>query len=102
MSEHTFTSTATGRRPVPQRAANLATRVAAHHWAPLPVVLIAPFMVVLDFFIVNVAIPSMQSRLHAGSGAVQWVIAGYGLTFAIGLITGGRLGDRFGRRRMFS
>lgn len=102
MSEHTFTSTATGHRSVPQPAPSLSARLAAHHWAPLPVLLIAPFMVVLDFFIVNVAIPSMQSRLHAGSGAVEWVIAGYGLTFAIGLITGGRLGDRFGRRQMFS
>src|SRR5262245_54298238 len=102
MSEHSFISTATGPRSVPQPRASLAARVAAHHWAPLPVVLIAPFMVVLDFFIVNVAIPAMPSRLHAGSGAVEWVIAGYGLTFAIGLITGGRLGDRYGRRRMFS
>jgi MFS family permease len=102
MSEHTFISTATGQRSVPQPPASFVARLAAHPWAPLPVVLIAPFMVVLDFFIVNVAIPSMQSRLHAGSGAVEWVIAGYGLTFAIGLITGGRLGDRFGRRRMFS
>src|SRR5262245_25741012 len=102
MSENTLISSATGLRPVPQPAGSFASRLAAHHWAPLPVVLIAPFMVVLDFFIVNVAIPSMQSRLHAGSGAVEWVIAGYGLTFAIGLITGGRLGDRFGRRRMFS
>jgi EmrB/QacA subfamily drug resistance transporter len=102
MSEHTFTSTATGHRSVARPAPSLSARLAAHHWAPLPVVLIAPFMVVLDFFIVNVAIPSMQSRLHAGSGAVEWVIAGYGLTFAVGLITGGRLGDRFGRRRMFS
>ena len=102
MSEHTLISTPTDDFPVSRPAASLAARLAAHHWAPLPVVLIAPFMVVLDFFIVNVAIPSMQSRLHAGSGAVEWVIAGYGLTFAIGLITGGRLGDRFGRRRMFS
>jgi EmrB/QacA subfamily drug resistance transporter len=102
MSKHTFISTATGPRSLSQPAPSLVARLAAHHWAPLPVVLIAPFMVVLDFFIVNVAIPSMQSRLHAGSGAVEWVIAGYGLTFAIGLITGGRLGDRFGRRRMFS
>jgi EmrB/QacA subfamily drug resistance transporter len=101
MSEQTFISTATGLRSAPPHATSLVARLAAHRWAPLPVVLIAPFMVVLDFFIVNVAIPSMQSRLHAGSGAVEWVIAGYGLTFAIGLITGGRLGDRFGRRRMF-
>jgi EmrB/QacA subfamily drug resistance transporter len=102
MSEHTFISAEAGRRSVSQPAAGLVARLAAHHWAPLPVVLIAPFMVVLDFFIVNVAVPSMQTRLHAGTGAVEWVIAGYGLTFAVGLITGGRLGDRFGRRRMFS
>jgi EmrB/QacA subfamily drug resistance transporter len=102
MSEHTFISSPTGLRPVPQPAGSFVARLAAHHWAPLPVVLIAPFMVVLDFFIVNVAIPSMQSRLHAGSGAVEWVIAGYGLTFAVGLISAGRLGDRYGRRRMFS
>jgi MFS family permease len=102
MSAHTFISTTTGHKSVSQPAPNLSARLAAHHWAPLSIVLIAPFMVVLDFFIVNVAIPSMQSQLNAGSGAVEWVIAGYGLTFAIGLITGGRLGDRFGRRRMFS
>jgi sugar phosphate permease len=102
MSEQTLISTQTGHPSVPRPASSLVARLAAHHWAPLPVVLIAPFMVVLDFFIVNVAIPSMQARLHAGSGAVEWVIAGYGLTFAIGLITAGRLGDRFGRRRMFS
>jgi EmrB/QacA subfamily drug resistance transporter len=67
----------------------------------LPVVLIGPFLVVLDFFIVNVAIPSLQSDLAASTGAIQWVVAGYGLTFATGMITAGRLGDRFGRRRMF-
>ena len=59
-------------------------------------------MVVLDFFIVNVALPSMQSRLHASSGALEWVAAGYGLTSAVFLITAGRLGDRIGRRRVFS
>jgi EmrB/QacA subfamily drug resistance transporter len=102
MSELNITSFAAGLEPAAQPAPSLSARLRAHHWAPLPVVLIAPFVVVLDFFIVNVAIPSMQSRLHAGTGAVEWVVAGYGLTFAIGLITGGRLGDRFGRRRMFS
>ena len=59
-------------------------------------------MVVLDFFIVNVALPSMQSDLRASNGAIEWVIAGYALTSAIFLITAGRLGDRFGRRRLFS
>jgi EmrB/QacA subfamily drug resistance transporter len=71
-------------------------------WAALPVVLTGVFMVVLDFFIVNVAMPTMQGELHAGANAIQWVVAGYGLAFAAGLITGGRLGDQLGRRRMFT
>jgi EmrB/QacA subfamily drug resistance transporter len=74
----------------------------ASRWAPLSIVLSGTFMVVLDFFIVNVALPSMQANLHASSGAVEWVAAGYGLTSAVFLITAGRLGDRFGRRRTFS
>jgi EmrB/QacA subfamily drug resistance transporter len=59
-------------------------------------------MVVLDFFIVNVALPSIQSDLHAGSGSIEWVVAGYALTSAIFVITSGRLGDRLGRRRVYS
>ncbi len=59
-------------------------------------------MAVLDFFIVNVALPSMQRSLHAGASAIEWVAAGYALTTAALLIASGRLGDRFGRRRMFS
>jgi len=59
-------------------------------------------MVVLDFFIVNVALPSIQSGLHAASSAIEWIAAGYGLTCAVFLITGGRLGDKLGRRRTFS
>jgi EmrB/QacA subfamily drug resistance transporter len=57
-------------------------------------------MIVVDFFIVNVALPSMQEDLHAGTGAIEWVVAGYGLTFAVLLVISGRLGDRFGRRRI--
>ncbi len=79
-----------------------AARTLSHQWAALAVVLTGTFMVVLDFFIVNVAMPAMQSDLHAGTGAIEWVIAGYGLTFATFLITAGRLGDQLGRRRMFS
>lgn len=71
-------------------------------WAPLPIVLAGVAMVVLDFFVVNVAMPTMQAELHAGASAIQWVVAGYGLAFAAGLITGGRLGDQLGRRRMFT
>src|SRR5581483_9377876 len=46
-------------------------------------------------------LPSIQSHLHAGSGSVEWIVAGYALTSAVFLVTAGRLGDRFGRRRAF-
>ncbi|MDP9894143.1 EmrB/QacA subfamily drug resistance transporter [Variovorax boronicumulans] len=65
------------------------------------VMLSGTFLVVLDFFIVNVALPSMQRELLASTATLQLVVAGYGLATAAGLITGGRLGDLFGRRRMF-
>ena len=67
----------------------------------LLVMLSGTFMAVLDFFIVNVAIPSIQHELHASSGALQLVVIGYGLANAAALITGGRLGDMHGRRRLF-
>ena len=69
--------------------------------SPLPVLMCGVFMIVLDFFIVNVALPSIQAELHAGSSAIEWVVAGYGLTCAVLLIGGGRLGDLYGRRRVF-
>ena len=64
--------------------------------------LFAPvFMVILDVFIVNVTAPSLRTDLGASDSDLQWVVAAYLLTYAISLITGGRLGDVFGRRRMF-
>ena len=69
---------------------------------PLPVLMCGTFMIVLDFFIINVALPSMQASLHASASATEWVVAGYALTFAVLLIAAGRLGDRYGRRRVFS
>ena len=75
----------------------------ARHNSPftLIVLLVGVFMALLDFFIVNVALPSAERDLHASSAAIQWVVAGYGLAMASGLVTGGRLGDLFGRRRVF-
>ncbi|MGC1211301.1 MAG: MFS transporter [Micromonospora sp.] len=67
----------------------------------LPVLLTSTFMTAIDAFIVNVALPVMQRDLHAGPAALEWVVAGYVLAVATGLITGGRLGDRYGRRRIF-
>ena len=84
------------------QAGGRAVAADAGRWAALPVLLAGTFMVVLDFFIVNVALPSMQSDLHAGTGAIEWVVAGFALTSAVFLITAARLGDRIGRRRTFS
>src|SRR4051812_1098527 len=69
-------------------------------WLALPVLLVGTCLIVLDFFIVNVAMASMQRELHAGPTAVEWVVAGYGLTFAVFLLAAGRLGDRIGRARL--
>ena len=62
---------------------------AVHRWLALPVILAGTFMVTLDFFIVNVAIPSIQRDLHAGTAAIEWIVAGYGLSYAALLIIGG-------------
>jgi EmrB/QacA subfamily drug resistance transporter len=67
----------------------------------LPVVLVGTFMAILDVAIVNVAIPSIREGLHASFGGVELVISAYTLTYACLLVTGGRLGDMFGRRRLF-
>lgn len=69
-------------------------------WLTLAVVLVAGFMDLLDVTIVNVAVPSVQRDLEAGYSAVGWVTAGYTLAFAAVLISGGRLGDIYGRRRL--
>src|SRR3954452_23026601 len=74
------------------------TKTQTNRWVALPVLLAGAFIVVLDFFIVNVALPSIADELGAGEGALEWVVAGYGLTFAAFLITAGRLGDDLGRR----
>jgi len=70
-------------------------------WKSLAVILAAAFLVGLDFFVVNVSIPSIRANLHASFAEVQLVIASYGLTYAVLLISGGRLGDIYGRKRMF-
>ncbi len=70
-------------------------------WKSLAVILSAAFLSGLDFFVVNVSIPSIRANLHATFGEVQLVIASYGLTYAALLISGGRLGDIYGRKRMF-
>ncbi|MFD5477522.1 MFS transporter [Streptomyces hawaiiensis] len=82
----------------PQTADRAADRPS---WAPLAVVLIGGFIAFLDFFIANVAIPSIQSDLGASAPETELVMVGYGAALCVGLITGGRMGDIFGPRRMF-
>lgn len=67
----------------------------------LPVLLLGSFMGVLDPFVVTVALPAIRSDLGASAAQTQWMVAGYGAVYGIGLIVGGRLGDRYGRRRLF-
>jgi EmrB/QacA subfamily drug resistance transporter len=71
-------------------------------WKALPVILIATFMSLFDIFVVNVAAPSIQHDLHASSSILEMVVAGYSFSYAAGLVTGARLGDLIGRRRMFT
>lgn len=70
-------------------------------WLGLWVILVGPFLGTIDFFIANIGVPVIRRELHATFSQVELIIAGYGLSYAICLITGGRLGDIFGRRRTF-
>ncbi|MFJ5377204.1 MFS transporter [Pectobacterium sp. CHL-2024] len=70
-------------------------------WLGLSVLLMAGFVTIFDLFVVNVAIPSMQVDLGASFAQIGFIVAGYELAFGVLLITGGRLGDVFGRRRLF-
>jgi len=68
---------------------------------PLAVLLTGTFLIVLDFFVVNVALPSIQHDLDADATALEWLVAGYGLTFGGLLLVASRVADRWGRRRVF-
>ncbi|MCW1094633.1 MFS transporter [Streptomyces sp. RS2] len=70
-------------------------------WFALAIVMTAAFMDLVDVTIVNIAIPSIQRDEGASFSQIQWITAGYALAFAAGLITGGRLGDIHGRKRLF-
>lgn len=70
-------------------------------WLALVVLLAGAFLPSFDFFVVNVALPSLQTHLGARPAQLQFVVAGYGMAYAVLLVTGGRLGDLFGRKLMF-
>ena len=69
--------------------------------AGLLTLLLGAALNVIDFFIVNVALPTIDADLQASTANLEMIVAGYGIAFAVLLVLGGRLGDAFGRRRMF-
>jgi EmrB/QacA subfamily drug resistance transporter len=83
--------------PIPLRAGGAA----GLSNTALALVLVASFMVVLDFSIVNVALPSIRQALGFGGDSIQWVVTAYAITFGGLLILGGRIADTFGRRPLF-
>ncbi|MET9222189.1 MFS transporter [Streptomyces sp. NPDC003300] len=91
----------------PARNSSVPTR--SHSPAPAPglsslgllTVLLGAALPMVDFFIVNVALPTIDRDLHAGPAVLEMVVAGYGVAYAVLLVLGGRLGDMFGRRNLF-
>ncbi|MDB5653803.1 MAG: major facilitator transporter [Tardiphaga sp.] len=86
--------------PISSTPVHVAT-LDPHRWAALAVLLIGAFLAPLDFFIVNNAMPAITAGLNARSSDVQLVISGYAVVYAVFLITGGRLGDIYGRKAIF-
>ena len=70
-------------------------------WWTLLSVSFGLFMIMLDNTVVNVALKAIQTGLHASRSELEWVVVGYALTFATFMLTGGKLADRYGRRRLF-
>jgi EmrB/QacA subfamily drug resistance transporter len=75
--------------------------ISSRRWAALGLIVVAQFMVVLDLSIVNVALDSIRADLGFSDTGLQWVITAYAIVFGGFLLLGGRLGDLYGRRRMF-
>ncbi|HEX2183892.1 MAG TPA: MFS transporter [Chloroflexota bacterium] len=73
----------------------------SRRWLMLAIIVLSAFMVTIDGFIVNVATPSIERQLEASFAEVQLVVASYTLAYAVFLVTGGRLGDLYGRKRLF-
>jgi MFS family permease len=85
--------------PTPDPTATAA--LDPRRWRALPVLLVGSFLASLNVFIVHIALPAMRGDLGARSTELQFVVAGYGIGYSVFLITGGRLGDLFGRKRVF-
>jgi EmrB/QacA subfamily drug resistance transporter len=84
-----------------ERVRSLRLNEENRRWWALGAMCFALFMIMLDNTVVNVALPSIQRSLGASTSALEWTVNAYTLSFAVLLVTGGRLGDLFGRRRIF-
>src|SRR5271163_4110040 len=84
-----------------QPTTNPASAGDGHGWRAVSIVLVGAFMALLDTTIVNVALPSIRSGLHASSASLEWIVSGYALAYGLALVPGGRAGDRFGHKRLF-
>ena len=82
-------------------AGRRAERKGSGKWWVLVAMVFGLFMPMLDNLVVNVALPTIQHKLGAGVSGLQWIIDAYTLTFASFMLTGGALGDLFGRKRFF-
>lgn len=76
-------------------------KLSRSRWFALVIVLTAPFLSLMDIFIINIALPAIKNGLHSSNAELQIVIAGYLLGYASFMITGGRAGDYFGRKKIF-
>jgi MFS family permease len=83
------------------KPADEASRLPAAAWLVLGIVLVAEVMDLLDSTITTIAAPTISSSLHGGPGLIKWLGASYALALGVLLVTGGRLGDKYGRRRTF-
>src|ERR1700751_5438702 len=76
-------------------------KITKSQWLALGAMALGVFIIANDFTALSVAIPRIESDLHTGLSRAQWVINGYALVFGVLIVTGGRLADLFGRKRMF-
>jgi EmrB/QacA subfamily drug resistance transporter len=77
------------------------TTAPGHGWRAVSIVLVGAFMALLDTTIVNVALPSIRTGLHASPASLEWIVSGYALAYGLALVPGGRAGDRFGHKKLF-
>ena len=80
----------------------MSHKLSSTTWWTFAITSLALFMVTLDNLVVTTALPVIRKDLHASLSQLEWTVNAYTLTFAVLLLTGAALGDRFGRRRIFT